>query len=295
MEKLSLGNAVRSDEWTPIPGPHAFSRLTLAETLLGGQAFRWHEDSGLDSWTGCWGDTVVRLHLTETGVLLAASPTGASVQEIRDYLGLDRLERLKSFLPANSDPVVATLQQRWGGLSLLQQPAGETLLAFICSANKQIIQIRRMLEALAEAHGEPITGTSWHALPGWDKLAEVDESALRACGLGYRAVHVRATARRLASQPDYLDAISRMSDEQARVALQALPGVGPKVAECVLLFGFGRSSSFPVDTWIARLMAQRYPDLAKWSREQIAAFGRIHYGPAAGLIQQWLFADRAAR
>ena len=234
----------------------------------------------------------MRLRLDASGRLWLQSPTDTSPRKIRAYLGVDRLHSLTALLPLASDPVVADLHQRWGGLSLLQQPQDETLLSFICSANKQIVQIRRMLQALAEACGDPIGKSGWKALPTWKQLAEAHESDLRACGLGYRARQVKATAGLLADQPDYLNRVAGMNDTEARRALLALPGVGPKVADCILLFGFGRTGSFPVDTWIARLMAERYPELSSWSRDQIATFGRIHFGQAAGLAQQWLFAER---
>lgn len=269
---------------------------TLEETLVGGQAFRWYWEPDGGFWYGIWGKKAACLRITDSGILEAARLTPeTALGDIRSYLGHDRLADWIAVLPVNSDPVLASLAKRWSGLSLLRQPPGETLLAFICSSNKQILQIRAMLHALATQLGEPLPGTPFSRLPTWEELAGIPESALRACALGYRAAHVAGTARVLHEHPGYLDKIYNLSLSEARHALRALPGVGPKVADCVLLFGYGRAEAFPVDTWIARLLVQRYPELEGWSREQLATFARIHFGRAAGLAQQWLFAERLSQ
>ncbi len=296
MEKLSLGTAVIEPAWECLPGEHSFTSGTLEETLIGGQAFRWYWHPDGKFWIGVWGRHAACLRINESGVLEAAILTPAtSLSDVRTYLGLDRLPAWIAALPCNADPVLADLMTRWSGISLLRQPPGETLLAFICSSNKQILQIRAMQQALAKRLGQPLPGTPFHTLPTWETLAAVPESELRACALGYRAAHVAGTARFLAAHPGYLEEIDSLSLHDARLALRALPGVGPKVADCVLLFGYGRAEAFPVDTWIAKCLVQRYPELSGWSREQLATFARIHFGRAAGLAQQWLFADRLAQ
>jgi len=263
------------------------------ETLVGGQAFRWYWEPETSVWHGIWGDKAACLRIAESGILEAAPLTrSTTVNDTRSYLGLDRLDDWLKALPLNADPVLADLGRRWDRLSLLRQEPGETLLAFICSSNKQILQIRAMLHALARRFGTPLSGTPFHVLPTWETLFSATEAELRACALGYRARHVAGTARFLKDKPGYLAAIEHLPLPEARLALRALPGVGPKVADCVLLFGYGRAEAFPVDTWIARLLMERYPALAGWSREQLATFARIHFGRAAGLAQQWFFADR---
>jgi N-glycosylase/DNA lyase len=296
MEKLSLGTALIEPAWDCLFEEHCLTPRTLEETLIGGQAFRWYWVPEGKFWTGVWGRKSACLRINEAGVLEAAPLTPhTTLEDIRFYLGLDRLPDWISALPCNADPVLADLKSRWSGLSLLRQPPGETLLAFICSSNKQILQIRVMQQALAKNLGQPLPGTPFHRLPTWEELAAVPESGLRACALGYRAAHVAGTAEFLATHPDYLGQINNLSLQDARFALRALPGVGPKVADCVLLFGYGRAEAFPVDTWIAKCLAKRYPELAGWSREQLATFARIHFGRAAGLAQQWFFADRLAQ
>jgi len=292
MEKFSLGTTLTLPAWETLEVASPFQAETLAETLVGGQAFRWFHGPGEADWTGIWGRHAASLRLTPVGNLEASLLTEAtSPGDVRDYLGLDRLGRLEAALPCRSDPVLATLEKRWRGLSLLRQPPGETLLAFICSANKQILQIRAMLQQLSDRFGEPLADTPFRSLPSWERLSEAGEADLRDCGLGYRAAHIAGTAAFLKERPGFLDAVAALPTGQAREALLKLPGVGPKVADCVLLFGFGRTEVFPVDTWIARILGTRYPDLAGWNRRQLATFARIHFGEAAGLAQQWFFSE----
>lgn len=292
MGELPLGNAVSAAPWETLLKEHPYDERSLAETLIGGQAFRWYHEADPGCWLGVWESHVVRLRLADSGELEVQRLTETSPETILDYLGVDRLASLASQLPCTADPVLAGLRDRWSGVSLLRQPAGETVLAFICSSNKQILQIRSMLHQLAQRLGLPIAETGLKALPRWEDLAEADASVLKACALGYRARHVAGTAAFLKERPGYLEAIHDLPTKAAREALRALPGVGPKVAECILLFGYGRCEAFPVDTWIDKLLVEHYPELDGWSRPQLATFARLHYGAAAGLAQQWLFAER---
>lgn len=296
MEEFPLGKALSPLAWERLSSDHPFCRETLRETLLGGQAFRWYSLPAEKAYIGVWGAHVAGVRIGRDESLEVASVGDTTrMAKIRDYLSLERHLEWTTQLPVRSDPVVAQLAARWKGVLILQQPRWETLLAFICSANKQIPQIRGMLESLARRFGRPITGTPFKALPDVETLARATEADLRACQLGYRAPYVRACAQRIAEHPGLLEAIGGLPTAQAREQLVSLPGVGPKVADCVLLFGFGRGDVFPVDTWIDRALRQSYPELAAWTRPQLATFARIHFGPAGGLVQQWFFAQARAQ
>jgi N-glycosylase/DNA lyase len=145
-----------------------------------------------------------------------------------------------------------------------------------------------MLALVAERHGALIA-PGVHRLPTWAELATLSEADLRRCQLGFRARYVHATARHLAAEPGWLEATEAAPYAEAHERLCALPGVGEKVADCVLLFGAGKLEAFPVDVWIARTLAERY-DLRDWKLPALARFGRVHFGAAAGFAQQFLFA-----
>jgi N-glycosylase/DNA lyase len=269
----------------------------LAEILDGGQAFRWSRTPG-GNWLGVWSRHVVQLRLSAggslEGVVLTPEPAD-TVAALRTYLALDQdFTAFADALPWRSDPHLAACLAAFPGLRIPRQPFGETLLCFLCSATKQIVQIKEMVALLAQNHGPAIGGMgspghTLRSLPTWPQLATIPETQLRRCLLGFRARYIAATARYLAARPGWLDETEHLPYAAAKARLLELPGVGEKVADCVLLFGAGKLEAFPVDTWILKAMAHRY-GLAGWLPAQIAQFGRAHFGPLAGLAQQYLFA-----
>ncbi len=283
--------------WAPLPGAPAFTPAGLREQLDGGQAFRWYPESD-DTWRGQWSTHVARLRLGPAAALEYSVPAitaDATRVALRHYLALDddTHDRTAAALPRATDPHLATCHTLHPYLRILRQPFGETLLAFLCSATKQIPQIKQMLALLAEHLGSPLPAQSnvirYFALPTWEQLAAATEADLRACKLGFRARTIKQTADLLAAHPGWLDETAALPYAAAKIRLLSLPGVGEKIADCVLLFGLGHPEAFPVDTWIIKAMERRY-GLTNWSPAQIAHFGRIHYGPTAGLAQQLLFA-----
>ena len=296
-------------DWQPLPLEWHPSPAVLAETLDGGQAFRWHRDEA-DVWTGLWLDHLAQLRWRGGAVewrapeILRQRVAG----ELPRYLGREQdWPALVDSLPWRSDPHLARCLAAYPGLRILRQPFGETLLGFLCSATKQIVQIKQMLALLAERHGLPqvervdlnaltecIDVNPFHRLPSWSQLALIPEADLRACQLGFRARFIHETALFLAARPGWLGETERLPYVAAKARLLELPGVGEKVADCVLLFGAGKLESFPVDTWILKALARRY-DLAGWKPAQVAQFGRAHFGPLAGLAQQFLFSWERAQ
>ncbi|HXA15117.1 MAG TPA: DNA glycosylase [Opitutaceae bacterium] len=292
--------------WQPLaltPTPDA---ATLAEILDGGQAFRWHAQPD-GTWRGAWAGCTAELRLAD-GQLNWRAPRTIAARTgpaLHDYFAADRdWLALADMLPWRSDAHLARCLAAFPGLRILRQPLGETLLHFLCSATKQIVQIKQMSALLAERHGAPLfppstfnpqLSTSFHRLPTWAELAEISEVELRRCLLGFRARYIHQTARFLAAHPGWLEATAVLPYPEAKARLCELPGVGEKIADCVLLFGAGRLEAFPVDVWILKTMAARY-GLHNWKPAQVAHFGRTHFGPFAGYAQQYLFAyERRAK
>lgn len=274
--------------WRSLGKESCFTELSLSETLDGGQTFRWEtNESGL--WQGAWSSYLIQLRLN--GDLLQwRSPRDLSVprEEVVRYLAVDTsYQDIIDTLPWRSDPVLADAIQCFRGLRILKQPLGETLFAFLLSSVKSIPQIKELCQLTAQRYGKEII-PGVYAIPTWDQLAEVSETDLRALKFGYRAKYVSSTAKRLAREPDFLSAVEAAPYDKARALLMELPGVGGKVADCALLFGAGKQGAFPVDTWIVKALAARY-GLDGWKLDQLATFGRIHFGRYAGLAQQFLF------
>jgi N-glycosylase/DNA lyase len=276
--------------WKPLA--LTLSPAVLAETLDGGQSFRWtHLIDG--AWFGMWGECVAKIARGADGMLRWSAPSSIAGQvgsELSLYLRLgERLADQIDTLPWRSDGHLARCLEAFPGLRILRQPFAETLLCFLCSATKQIVQIKQMVALLAERYGREIA-PGFNRLPTWAELAGVSELNLRGCLLGFRARYIHQTACFLAETPGWLAATEALPYPEAKTRLCTLPGVGEKVADCALLFGAGRVEAFPVDVWILKVMERRY-GLNGWKPAQVAQFGRAHFGPLAGLAQQYLFAN----
>ncbi len=287
--------------WAPLPGLSPITPAVLAEILDGGQSFRWYR-LGDGTWIGTWGDCLARVRIAGAGIVEWGAPTGVASRvrgQLASYFGctIDFAAALDA-LPWRSDAHLARCAEAFPRLRLLKQPFGETLLGFLCSATKQIVQIKQMVALLAERHGAPLAdrallpeglpaGTRFR-VPTWSELADVPEPELRKCLLGFRARYISETAKFLAANPGWLEQTESLPYAEAKERLCTLPGVGEKVADCVLLYGGGKLEAFPVDVWILKTMARRY-GLEGWKPSQVAQFGRAHFGRHAGFAQQLLF------
>jgi N-glycosylase/DNA lyase len=157
---------------------------------------------------------------------------------------------------------------------------------------KQVAHIRQMSDALRRRFGRErrIGKHVVHTFPEAEALADSTEADLRACGLGYRAKNLRLTADRVASGEADLTAWQALPDRILREYLCELPGVGAKVANCVMLFAFERLEAFPIDVWIARVLKERYfPRTRNLTEKQMRNFSRGYFGPHGGYAQQYLF------
>jgi N-glycosylase/DNA lyase len=284
--------------WRPLAGVPPLDADVLAETLNGGQAFRWNPlpakpgEVAEPMWQGVWADRVIHLRRTARGALAWSAPAALAATTppaLAAYFATAQdFAALTDTLPWRSDEHLARCIAGFRGLRILRQPFGETLLGFLCSATKQIVQIKVMVGLLAARHGAEIAPGHFR-LPTWAELAAVPEAELRQCLLGFRARYIAETAKFLARHPGWLEETEALPYPAAKERLCSLPGVGEKVADCVLLFGAGRLEAFPVDVWILKTLARRY-GLEGWKPAPLTQFGRAHFGRLAGFAQQYLFA-----
>jgi N-glycosylase/DNA lyase len=274
--------------WRPLRLAEDVPAGTLAEQMDGGQSFRWSREAD-GSWVGVFGRTLAAVRPGPQGLEWRGLPGATQAEaDLRRYLDAEGAQaRLSEALPWRSDPVLRAARAAYPGLRILRQDPHETLIGFLCSSNKRILQIRVMVAALAAKLGEPLGG-GFHAMPSWQAIARADDATLRACSLGYRAAYLRGTAKQLLARPRWAEEFAALETPALLEELQSLPGVGPKVAACVALFGFGRLESFPVDTWVVQALADAY-GLRGWKPAQLEQFGKAHFGEAAGLAQQYLF------
>ena len=289
------------------------SDFDLASTLECGQAFRWSRAGGNGWFAGVVGGRVLRLrqendvlmwempppHLDplhrKTGGRKSPSPLrgegsgeGDVLSTIIRYLALDvpLLDVVATF-PADAS-LRDAVRRHWG-LRVLRQEPWETLASFIASSTKQIVQIRQIVELLARRFGEPIEN-DFHAFPAVQAIARASHEQLMECKLGFRAKNLLATARMIDSGAIKFDALRSMEYERALEELTKLPGVGEKIANCVLLFSCGFDQAFPIDVWIERALCRLYfPRKRNVTHRQLREFVSSRFGPYAGWAQQYLF------
>ncbi len=262
----------------------------LAATLNSGQVFRWEARDG--GWEGVVDRYWVRLTATTQTLTAETVDPLPEPNPLVRYLRLDEnLDRILASFP--DDPPLRAAVRACRGLRLLRQDPWECLASFILSSTKQIPHIRRIVTVLCERYGEPVAAPPGReptfALPRPERLAACSEAELRACGMGFRAPYLRTAARRVADGEPDLPTLWRRSLPEARAALMSLPGVGRKIADCVLLFAMGFDAAFPVDVWVRRALAEWYFPRRRPTPRQLLAFSETHFGPYAGYAQQYLF------
>jgi N-glycosylase/DNA lyase len=210
---------------------------------------------------------------------------------IGHYFALDHplTEICKSF---PDDPVMNAAADYCRGLRIIRQPKWECLATFICSSMKQVAHIRQMSRALRERFGErrEFCGHTLFTFPTAERLAQSSEKELRQCALGYRAINLLITARRVASDEADLEKWTTRSDAELIDRLCDLPGVGAKVANCVMLFAYERLRAFPIDVWIERVLREQYfARQRKPTSAKLRAFTADYFGEHGGYAQQYLF------
>jgi len=274
-----------------IPAPD----FDLEKTLDSGQVFHWEKIG--KGFVGTIGEFPV--YIEQRRKLLrarVASPSSRSSGRdahatIFNYFALDH-PLADICAPFPDDPVMNAARQFCGGLRIIRQPKWECLATFICSSMKQVAHIRQISLALRRRFGDrrKVGDHVVHTFPLAHRIASASEKDLRECALGYRAKNLLATARLITSGECDLESWSALSDPDLREKLCSLPGVGAKIANCVMLFAYERLRAFPIDVWIERVLKQQYfPRKRKVTELQLREFSETYFGEHGGYAQQYLF------
>jgi N-glycosylase/DNA lyase len=295
------------DSWSALP-PHVLrlkaAHLNLAHTLDCGQAFRWRRDAA--GWIGVIGRRVFRLERADAARIAwqARPDEPAALDELADYLRVDvDLDAVSAFL-RERDPRMVEAIAGFAGLRVLAQPPQETLLTFVCTPASNVTRITRSIDQLARLYGDPI-GTvgseTFHQFPSPETLAACDEGELmRTAGLGFRGENLRRVATVLALDRPIGWPIQLIGGdyEAARRELMALPSIGPKIADCIALFGLRADAAVPVDTHVWGLARELFGSrfhgrtLTPAVYEEVRAAFDERFGSWAGWAQQFLFHAR---
>lgn len=241
------------------------AHINIEKTLFCGQSFAWTYSHGF--YEAVVQGRLVRFTEAAFDTEIASDPL------LRHYFDLDwPYEEAETYL-AKLDSHLERAIAAYRGLHILNQDRWEVVSSFILSQNNNIKRIRQLYQRLCQAYGTNVEG-SHYAFPSPQQLADVSEQQLRELGLGYRAPYLLDAVR----QHHLLDEMENMKYEEALELLQLIKGIGRKVGECILLFGYHRMEAFPMDRWMKRVMESRYPGMDS-----------TYFAPYEGLAQQYLF------
>jgi N-glycosylase/DNA lyase len=273
--------------------------FNLDFTLCCGQAFRWSKRGGW--WYGVVGKRVLKIR--QIGDELEFENAGTDF--VKNYFGLND-DLPKIFSQISKDTHIKSAVEAFKGLRILRQDPWECLISYICATYKNISAIKQMLLNLSKNYGHQVIseGCNFQTFPKPEELVRATSEDLAKSGLGYRARYVSETARMVCEDDFDFERLRKMPYEQAKKELLDFPGVGLKVADCVMLFSLAKLEAFPVDVWIRRVILKYYADhfpkafvrkisdtksLNNSEYERLSLFGREYFGGYAGYAQEYLY------
>ena len=276
-----------------LKNPKTFNLKDIFEC---GQCFRWNKEEN-GSYTGIWKENIVNIKKEGQDFVFTGICKNQNLEEeIYHYFDLNRnYEQIKKEL-SEKDKYMKTSIAYGKGIRILNQDLWETIISFIISANNNIPRIKGIIERLSKAYGDKIewNGKEYYTFPSPMQLKDVTVEEYRNLRLGFRDIRLYETTKMiLEGKVDLQELKSNSNTMEVREKLLTLSGVGPKVADCILLFSdLKRLEVFPIDVWVRRVMNDLYiqnEDEAKVSKKQIEKIAKNKFGNLAGLAQQYLF------
>lgn len=260
-----------------------------------GQCFRW--DRNVDeSYTGVFENCVANVKKEDNNIIIKGISDNKLEEKIKNYFDLDRNYKSIKLKLSKIDESLKNSIQYGEGIRLLNQDLWETIISFIISANNNIPRIKGIIKRISENYGNEIiwNGKKYYTFPKPEELSKASVKDLRNLGLGFRDTRVYETTKIILENRLDLKKLKEEKDSMVvREKLLTLPGVGPKVADCILLFStLKRLEVFPIDVWVRRVMNELYiksEDENKVSKKLIEKLAREKYGDLAGIAQQYLF------
>lgn len=259
-----------------------------------GQCFRWEKQRD-GSYTGIFNNNVLNVNKIDNDIIFKGICENNIKEVCTEYFDLARnYEDIKLELSKVDDNLKKSID--YGeGIRILNQDLWETIISFIISANNNIPRIKGIINRLSEKFGSKIEwdGDTYYTFPTVQQLARASVQDLRSLGLGFRDARVYETTKMILNKEVDLDKMYEEDTSKAKESLLTLSGVGPKVADCILLFSkLKRFDVFPIDVWVRRVMNELYiknEDETKVSKKEIENLAKEKYGNLEGIAQQYLF------
>ncbi len=257
-------------------------------TFLCGQCFRWEQEED-GSFTGIAQGKVINIKAEEGSLCLSNCNEDDFLNFWCRYLDLNTdYGNIKGAL-SGDEHLKCAMDFGWG-IRLLNQEPFECLISFVISTQNQIPRIKKIIKKMCELFGKKISyrGKDYYTFPDCETLANLAEDDLAPINAGYRASYIIDAAKKVASGEIDLKKISALPTDAAKAELMKIKGVGPKVADCTMLFSLQKGDAFPVDVWVQRIVRELYLGEGA-SLKQISAFAKEKFGINSGIAQQYLF------
>lgn len=264
-----------------------------------GQCFRWNiEDDG--SYTGVVKNNVLNVKKEENSIIIKGMCEDNLEELCKDYFDLDTdYQKIKNKLSKLDNNLRVSIKYG-NGIRILKQDIWEALISFIISANNNIPRIKGIIERISKQYGEEIIwdNKKYYTFPNPEQLSNASVSDLRKLGLGFRDVRVFETCRLINQNIISIEELETIKNiDELKEQLLRFPGVGPKVADCIMLFSMKKLEVFPIDVWVKRVMTELYGDEIRKlkntntiiSNKQILEYAQQYFGNLAGVAQQYLF------
>ena len=266
----------------------------LADVFECGQCFRWNKEEN-GSYTGVFHKNVINVEKNGDVITFKGVCEGNIEKICTQYFDLERdYSKIRNELSKIDDNLKNSIE--YGkGIRILNQDLWETIISFIISANNNIPRIKLIIDRLSKSYGQKIEwdGKEYYTFPTAEELKNVKVEDFRKLGLGFRDIRLYETTKMVLNKEVDLDNLKNMPTEKAREELLKLSGVGPKVADCILLFSdLKRFDVFPIDVWVRRVMNELYikkEDETKVTKKEIQDIADSKFGNLQGLAQQYLF------
>lgn len=260
-----------------------------------GQCFRWNKEED-ESYTGVFGQNVLNVKKENNKIIFKGICNGDIKNVCTEYFDLERdYNKIKKEL-SKIDEYMKTSIEYGKGIRILNQDLWEMIISFIISANNNIPRIKGIIDRISKTYGNEIiyNNKSYYTFPTVEKLSQASVEDLRKLGLGFRDIRVYETTNAILNDKVNLRQLQNEKDFiKVRDTLLTLSGVGPKVADCILLFStLKRWEAFPIDVWVRRVMNELYiknEDETKVDKKQIEKIAYEKFGNLAGIAQQYLF------
>lgn len=272
-----------------------YSSFNLRDIFECGQCFRWNKEED-GSYTGVFANNVINVSKTTKGIYFKGVCEKDIVNTVIDYFDLDRdYNEIKRTLAKVDNNMKESI--RYGeGIRILNQDLWETIISFIISANNNIPRIKGIIERLSKKYGKKIefNNKKYYTFPTAEELKDVSVQEYRKLGLGFRDIRLYETTKMILNKDIDISKLNQIKDtNQVRDELLKLSGVGPKVADCILLFStLKRFDVFPIDVWVRRVMNDLYihkEDEKNVSKKEILKLANDKFGNLEGIAQQYLF------